>query len=168
MKATASSRIEVRRSTQQVFNERAHLNPAQPIPAASAFDLSAIPATETKQIYDGAATLTIGDATHPVRVRLTGHIDPIDGHYHWQGTVFSPLSDPLPDGALKHSAGGDADGGRSERTRAHRRTNTVGHALDRRGRQPAVCAEQPLSGLVSASEPPSWVASQVCPVGTSG
>ncbi len=103
MRATASSRIEVRRSTQQMFNERAHLNPAQPIPAASAFDLSATPATETKQIYDGAATLTIGDATHPVRVRLTGHIDPIDGHYHWQGTVFSPLSDPLPDGALKHS-----------------------------------------------------------------
>jgi cation diffusion facilitator CzcD-associated flavoprotein CzcO len=103
MKATASSRIEVRRSTQQVFNERAHLKPAEPIPATAAFDLTGIPATETKEIYDGAATLTIGDATHPVRVRLTGHIDPIDGHYHWQGTVFSAPSDPLPDEALKQS-----------------------------------------------------------------
>ncbi|HEY6857351.1 MAG TPA: DUF4873 domain-containing protein, partial [Mycobacterium sp.] len=26
-----------------------------------------------------------------VRVRLTGHIDPIDGQYHWQGTVFDQL-----------------------------------------------------------------------------
>ena len=105
MKATASSRIEVRRSSQQVFNERAHLNPAEPIPAASAFDLSGIPATdpELKEIYDGAATLTIGDACHPVRVRLTGRIDPIDGHYHWQGTVFSAQTDPLPDEALKQS-----------------------------------------------------------------
>ena len=105
MKATESSRVEVRRSTQQVFNERAHLNAAEPIPVAAAFDLSGIPAmgTEIKEIYDGSATLTIGDATHPVRVRLTGRIDPIDGHYHWQGTVFSPLSDPLPDEGLKQS-----------------------------------------------------------------
>lgn len=108
MKTTASSRIEVRRSTQQVFNERAHLSQAKPIPAATAFDLSGIPATgaQIKEIYDGAATLTIGDTTHPVRVRLTGRIDPIDGHYHWQGTVFSPQSDPLstwPDEAFKQS-----------------------------------------------------------------
>ena len=105
MKATASGRIEVRRSSQQVFNERAHLDPAEPIPVASAFDLSGIPATgtETKETYDGAATLTIGDACHPVHVRLTGRVDPIDGHYHWQGTVFSPLADSLPDEALKQS-----------------------------------------------------------------
>jgi cation diffusion facilitator CzcD-associated flavoprotein CzcO len=105
MKATASSRIEVRRSSQQVFNERAHLAPAEPLPVASAFDLLGLPATgtETKETYDGAATLTIGDACHPVRVRLTGRIDPIDGHYHWQGTVFSSLSDPLSDEALKQS-----------------------------------------------------------------
>lgn len=105
MKATASSRIEVRRSSQQVFNERAHLTPAEPLPVASAFELSGIPATGTgtKETYDGAATLTIGDACHPVRVRLTGRLDPIDGHYHWQGTVFSSLPDPLPDEALRQS-----------------------------------------------------------------
>ena len=105
MKATGSSRIEVRRSSQQVFNERAHLTAAEPLPVVSAFDVSGLHAagTEDKETYDGAATLTIGDASHPVRVRLTGRLDPIDGHYHWQGTVFSSLSDPLPDAALKQS-----------------------------------------------------------------
>jgi len=105
MKATGSSRIEVRRSSQQVFNERAHLTAAEPLPVASAFDVLPAAGTEDKETYDGAATLTIGDASHPVRVRLTGRLDPIDGHYHWQGTVFSSLSDPLPDGALKQSRG---------------------------------------------------------------
>jgi cation diffusion facilitator CzcD-associated flavoprotein CzcO len=105
MKATGSSRIEVRRSSQQVFNERAQLTAAEPLPVASAFDLSGLPATgtEDKETYDGAATLTIGDACHPVRVRLTGRVDPIDGHYHWQGTVFSSLSDPVSGEALKQS-----------------------------------------------------------------
>ena len=46
MKKTDSSRIEVRRSSQQVFNERAHLGPAGSFPVASAFDLSATPAAE--------------------------------------------------------------------------------------------------------------------------
>jgi cation diffusion facilitator CzcD-associated flavoprotein CzcO len=96
MKSTASTRIEVRHSSQQVFNERAHLNPARPFPVASVFDLSATPAGDG-QTYDGAATLTIGDASHRVRVRLAGHLDPVDGHYHWQGTVFGSASEPLPD-----------------------------------------------------------------------
>jgi hypothetical protein len=42
-------------------------------------------------IYDGPATLTAADSCEQVRVRLTGHIDPIDGQYHWQGTIFGPL-----------------------------------------------------------------------------
>jgi hypothetical protein len=100
MKQTASTRIEVRHSSQQVFNERAHLSPAQPFPVVSAFDLSATPA-EDDETYDGAATLTVGDASHPVRVRLAGHLDPIDGHYHWQGTVFGSASTPLPDEIFK-------------------------------------------------------------------
>jgi hypothetical protein len=39
-------------------------------------------------VYDGAATLQIVDREHPVRVRLTGHVSPIDGRYHWRGTIF--------------------------------------------------------------------------------
>ncbi|MFI5510374.1 DUF4873 domain-containing protein [Mycobacterium sp. NPDC051804] len=42
-------------------------------------------------IYDGPATVRIGDDERTVRVRLAGHVDPIDGRYHWQGTVFNEL-----------------------------------------------------------------------------
>jgi hypothetical protein len=42
-------------------------------------------------IYDGLATVRIGEDEHMVRVRLAGHVDPIDGRYHWQGTVFDEL-----------------------------------------------------------------------------
>jgi cation diffusion facilitator CzcD-associated flavoprotein CzcO len=102
MKRTGSRRIEVRGSSQQVFNERAQLAPA-PAPApASAFDLSSS-APEGDDTYDGAATLEIAGARHPVRVRLTGHLDPIDGRYHWQGTVFCSPARPLPDDALKQA-----------------------------------------------------------------
>ena len=34
-----------------------------------------------------------------MRVRLSGRLDPIDGRYHWQGTVF----DALPDIVLTRS-----------------------------------------------------------------
>lgn len=94
MKRTGSARIEVRASSQHVFNERAQLRPAEPPPVASAFDLSAsVPAGD--DAYDGTATLEIAGNRHPVRVRLTGHLDPIDGRYHWQGTVFDSPSDDL-------------------------------------------------------------------------
>ncbi len=43
-------------------------------------------------IYDGLATVRIGEDARTVRVRLAGHIDPIDGRYHWQGTVFDEIA----------------------------------------------------------------------------
>lgn len=51
---------------------------------------------DAEDLYDGPATID-GRAC---RVRLAGHLSPIDGQYHWQGTVFgtppedtrSPLS----------------------------------------------------------------------------
>lgn len=45
-------------------------------------------------LYDGPATVSLGEIERTVRVHLCGHLDPIDGRYHWQGTVF----DTLPDG----------------------------------------------------------------------
>jgi cation diffusion facilitator CzcD-associated flavoprotein CzcO len=99
---TASTRIEVRRSSQQVFNERSYVSAAQPHRVVSAFDLSSSARGED-ETYDGAATLTIAGIEHPVRVRLAGHLDPIDGHYHWQGTVFGSSSGSLPDEALKQA-----------------------------------------------------------------
>ncbi len=44
-------------------------------------------------LYDGPATIRCGDAESVVRVRLAGRLDPIDGRYHWQGTVFDALAD---------------------------------------------------------------------------
>jgi cation diffusion facilitator CzcD-associated flavoprotein CzcO len=102
MENTASTRIEVRRSTQQVFNERSYESPAQPHRVVSAFDVSSNARAED-ETYDGAATLTIAGIEHPVRVRLAGHLDPIDGHYHWQGTVFGSSPGPSPDDALKQA-----------------------------------------------------------------
>ena len=52
-------------------------------------------------LYDGPATVTVGGNQIASRVRLTGHLDAIDGRYHWQGTVF----DELPDTARARSAG---------------------------------------------------------------
>jgi hypothetical protein len=81
------TRIEVRRSTQQVFNERVHLHGASRRLVASAFDLvSSIGVHD--DIYDGPATVTVADICREARVRIAGHIDPIDGQYHWQGTLF--------------------------------------------------------------------------------
>jgi hypothetical protein len=68
-----------------VFNERLCVRPARPQPVITAFDLTS---GGDDAAYEGAATLTIAGAEHQVRVRLAGHLDPIDGHYHWQGTVF--------------------------------------------------------------------------------
>jgi uncharacterized protein DUF4873 len=87
------TRIEVRRSSQQVFNERAHLHAPPVRPVASAFDLSSVGLDGDR--YDGPATLTLAGNSRQVRVRLSGRVDPIDGRYHWQGTVFDQLSDEL-------------------------------------------------------------------------
>jgi hypothetical protein len=46
-------------------------------------------------LYDGPATIAVGKVERTVRVRLYGHLDPIDGRYHWQGRVFDPLPDDI-------------------------------------------------------------------------
>ncbi|MET0758593.1 MAG: DUF4873 domain-containing protein [Mycobacterium sp.] len=99
MAHTGSTRIEVRRSTQRVFSDRSRAKP-RPSSASywrrmrkrirAAFDLSSGIGV-SDEVYDGPATVTIGGDEHAVRVRMTGNIDPIDGRYHWQGTVFASL-----------------------------------------------------------------------------
>jgi cation diffusion facilitator CzcD-associated flavoprotein CzcO len=84
------SRIEVRRSAQSVFNERVHLRRPSLRLDATAFDLSSFGGAD-EQTYEGPATLTIADTCAQVRVRLAGHVDPIDGQYHWQGTIFDEM-----------------------------------------------------------------------------
>ncbi|MGH3967189.1 MAG: DUF4873 domain-containing protein, partial [Mycobacterium sp.] len=94
VKRRATTRIEVRRSSQQLFNERVYLRSPRRRLVASAFELSSGADVED-ETYDGPATLTLADTSHQVRVRLSGHIDPIDGQYHWQGMVFDRLPDEV-------------------------------------------------------------------------
>lgn len=105
MQHGGGGRVEVRRSSQQVFNERAFVRPVRPYPKAaivSAFEVSA-GGGDVRETYDGEATLTIAGTQHPVHARLAGRLDPIDGLYHWQGTLFTPISQPLPDHLLLQS-----------------------------------------------------------------
>jgi hypothetical protein len=37
--------------------------------------------------FDGAATLRGGDVRVRVTVRLSGHVDPLDGRFHWGGRI---------------------------------------------------------------------------------
>ena len=92
------TRIEVRLRTQRDFNRRSirrtlrlghnWRRAARRIP--SAFEFSSIGGEREADdaVHDGTATVRIGDQSFHTRVRLTGSIDPIDGHYHWQGTIF--------------------------------------------------------------------------------
>ena len=95
MASTGSTRIEVRRSTQRTYTDK--FKPDAPInwrrmrqKIVAAFDLSSGSGV-ADEVYDGPATVHVGDDAHEVRVRLTGYLDPIDGRYHWQGTIFGHL-----------------------------------------------------------------------------
>ena len=50
-------------------------------------------------IYAGPACLIVHDARHAVRVRLKGSVNPFDGHFHWQGTVYDAPAHLKPAGA---------------------------------------------------------------------
>jgi cation diffusion facilitator CzcD-associated flavoprotein CzcO len=86
MQHQGSTRIEVRFSAEQQFTQRARAKSPR-----LAFDL--IRTDREHEIYDGPATLTIGADNHRAQVRLTGHVNPIDGKYHWQGTIFGATAD---------------------------------------------------------------------------
>lgn len=141
MKHTASTRIEVRRSNQQVFNERVYLRRASRRFAASAFDLSS--STDLRDdAYDGVATLTVADTCRQVRVRLTGHVDPIDGQYHWQGTVFDQLPADL---LTRVRAVTIAVGARSASARITEETTQGTHSIAGVGAPPFALADVELT-----------------------
>lgn len=97
-----ASRIEVRRSAQRVFHQRGSVGSGgrfwtqmiRHVP--SAFDIWS-PADEPDDVYDGPAVVTADGTEIAVRARLTGHLEPIDGRFHWQGI----LSGELPDDVVK-------------------------------------------------------------------
>jgi cation diffusion facilitator CzcD-associated flavoprotein CzcO len=129
MTRAGGSRIALRRSSQHVFNERVHLRGPRHRP--SAFDVSTAAAGDDN-VYDGAATLTTGDTRRRVRVRLTGHVDPIDGQYHWQGTIF----DHLPDDVRNAKAVTLAVGERTAPARITERTPQRTHSITGVGAPP--------------------------------
>ena len=109
MARTDSTRIEVRHSTQRIYTVRHR--PGSAVnwrrvrrKIRSAFDLSSRVSIE-EEVYDGPAAVQICDDIHDVRVRLTGHLDPIDGRYHWQGTVFDALPDDNPPQRVRLAVG---------------------------------------------------------------
>ena len=76
------------------------VHPWRPTSVATRFHLSGSEPWPD-DLYDGPATVTVSGRDIASRVRLNGHLDAIDGRYHWQGTVF----DALPDTARGRSAG---------------------------------------------------------------
>lgn len=44
-------------------------------------------------VFDGDAELDVAGVRCPVRVRLAGHLSPIDGRYHWQGLAYGAPDD---------------------------------------------------------------------------
>lgn len=100
MRSTGSTRMEVLFSTQRLAGMRCQGNAdasywdTMAKSAPTAFDLSSQTGI-ADGIYDGPATIRIGDDERRVRVRLSGRLDPIDGRYHWQGTVFDAVLDDV-------------------------------------------------------------------------
>ncbi|MUL49618.1 DUF4873 domain-containing protein [Mycobacterium sp. CBMA293] len=89
--------------------------------SASRADIS-----DAEDLYDGRATIDGRD----VRVRLAGHLDPIDGQYHWRGTVFEAL-DELPRGSVTVAVGE-----RSATARVTERSQQGGYAISGSGLPP--------------------------------
>lgn len=142
MRRTRSGRIEVRGSSQRVFNERAQLKPAAAPPPASAFDLSGV-APNGNDTFEGSATLRIADTEHPVRVRLTGHLNPVDGQYHWQGTVLASPSQPLSPAILTRARTATLTvGGRSAPARIVEQTPWGTHSVAGVGAPPYAFADR--------------------------
>ena len=90
---SGAARIEARKRRLVLHRWRAHR-------ISSQFYLTGAQPGEG-EVYDGPATVTVSGRDVHSRVRLTGHLDAIDGRFHWQGTVF----EALPDAARSRSAG---------------------------------------------------------------
>ena len=83
-------------------------------------------------LYDGPANLRIADDDHAVRTRLMGRLDPIDGKYHWRGTVFGIL----PDDVLQRPEALLTANGRTAAARLTERTPQGGYSVTGVGAPP--------------------------------
>lgn len=95
---TGNTRIEVRAGTQQYYAQhssgrtgrRGHFwrRVGKRIPSAFEVSSQGGDSDADDAVYDGSAVVLVGEHRHDTRVRLTGRVDPIDGRYHWQGTIL--------------------------------------------------------------------------------
>ncbi len=90
MHAGGATRIEAR--------SRIRVRKLLPTRGLSRFHLTGTVADDD-ELYDGPAVLTYKDRDYQARVLLTGHFDPIDGQYHWQGMLYAELPDARVTGA---------------------------------------------------------------------
>lgn len=83
LRRSGASRVESRAP-------RLRVHPLLPTRGLSRFYLTGS-VDEDDNVYDGPAVLTHNGHDYPTTVRLTGHFDPVDGQYHWQGMFFADL-----------------------------------------------------------------------------
>lgn len=84
LRRSGASRIESRAP-------RVRVHPLLPTRGISRFYLTGLAGTSDDDVYDGPAVVTHNGQDYPSRVQLSGHFDPIDGQYHWQGMFFTDL-----------------------------------------------------------------------------
>lgn len=108
MRRTSNTRIEVRAATQHEFDRRRQskhtgivrnsvIRRALRRPDPRHYDCTVPADREPAHEYSGPALLDAPGAEVPVEATLSGHFDPIDGHYHWYGRVAPGDDGELPD-----------------------------------------------------------------------
>ncbi|MEU4417898.1 DUF4873 domain-containing protein [Nocardia salmonicida] len=96
----SGTRIEVRASTQHEYHRR--LDPTSRMrrpgrPKPHHFDITVAADRQPDHDYTGPALLDLPGAEYSVVATLTGHLDPIDGRYHWYGRLDPTETTTLPE-----------------------------------------------------------------------
>lgn len=84
------------------------------------------------EAFEGPANIQVSDEEHAVRVHLTGRLDPVDGKYHWRGTVFGAL----PEDVLRRPEALLTANGRTAAARLTERTPQGGYSVTGMGSPP--------------------------------
>ncbi|GAA1088368.1 DUF4873 domain-containing protein [Tsukamurella spumae] len=109
MYAEAATRILARPPVTARWIQRGRRTPTRP--DRDAVDLSNDHVRD-EGVYTGSAVLCSGDYEAVSPVRLAGHLEPLDGHYHWYGTVddleIGAALKKMPRGSVTVSVGGGA------------------------------------------------------------
>ncbi|WP_328663497.1 DUF4873 domain-containing protein [Nocardia salmonicida] len=96
----SGTRIEVRASTQHEYHRRLDPTPSMRRhgrPKPHHFDITVAADRHPDHDYAGPAVLDLPGAEYSVLATLTGHLDPIDGRYHWYGRLDPTETTTLPE-----------------------------------------------------------------------